>query len=64
MRVTAIDDGGIQPVFHVQVPPGHGIIVSERGLLAHDERVAHPGLSLFDAGLNQEAAQPAMPKED
>ena len=53
-RLTAIDDAGVRPVYHVRVAPGRGVIVGERGLLAHDERVALPAVALFDAGPTQD----------
>jgi hypothetical protein len=36
-------------VAHIQVATKRGIIVGKRGILAHDERVALPVASPFDA---------------
>ena len=47
--VAAVEDAGARPGYHVQVAAGRGIIVGERGLLAHDELVAYPVAAAFDA---------------
>ena len=49
VRVTAVEDAGSRPVYHVQVAAGRGIMIGKRGILAHDERVAFPPAAIFDA---------------
>jgi len=49
VRVAAVEDAGARSVYQVQVAAGRGILVGQRGLLAHDERVAHPATASFDS---------------
>ncbi len=48
VRVTAVEEGGFQSAFHVQVEKGRGILVGARGILAHDDRIALPVATPFD----------------
>ena len=48
-RVTAVEDSGALPVYHVQVGEGRGIVVGEFGILAHDEQPARPIDAPFDS---------------
>ncbi len=52
VRVASIEDAGAQPIYHVQVAPGLAMLVGTKGVLAHDERVALPVSSAFDAAEN------------
>jgi hypothetical protein len=49
VRVAAIDSADAQSVHHLQVPPGRGILVGRRGILAHDDQLAEPAEVPFDA---------------
>jgi hypothetical protein len=49
VRVASIDDRDMRSVYHVQVPPGRGIFVGRRGILAHDDQPAQPVAVPFDA---------------
>ena len=48
-RVAKIEDAPAQPVYHVQVGEGRGILVGQFGILAHDEQVGRPVASPFDS---------------
>jgi hypothetical protein len=58
VRVASVEDAEAQLVYHVQIGPGRGIIVGDRGILAHDERVATPAASLFDDAAIAEEGRP------
>jgi hypothetical protein len=49
VRVVSIDVSGARSVYHVQVPPGRGVFIGERGILAHDDQPAQPVAMPFDA---------------
>jgi hypothetical protein len=49
VRVVSIGASSAQSVYHVQVPPGRGIFIGERGILAHDDQPAQPVAVPFDA---------------
>jgi hypothetical protein len=57
-RVTAVENAGAFPVYHVQLSEGPGIAVGEFGILAHDEQTARPVVSPFDSAAISESAQP------
>ena len=48
-KVTKIEDGQPQVVYHVQVGEGRGILVGQFGVVAHDEQVGRPVASPFDS---------------
>ena len=56
VRVASVADLGARPVYHVQVPGGHGVFVGRRGILAHDNQVGQPVDPPFDS-----AAAPGAP---
>ena len=47
-RVTAVEDAGVSPVYHVRVGEGRGIIVGQIGILAHGEQMVRPAVHAFD----------------
>jgi hypothetical protein len=47
-RVTAVEDAGVSPVYHVRVGEGRGIIVGQFGVLAHGEQMVRPVIYAFD----------------
>ena len=54
--LTFVEDADPQPVYHIQVEPGGGILVGEFGTLVHDEQVTRPVASPFDSA----AIEPAQ----
>jgi hypothetical protein len=47
--VGSLKESDSRPAYQVCVGVGRGLFVGERGILAHDERVAAPATSLFDS---------------
>ncbi len=58
VRLGSIENAASRPVYHVQVAAGRGIIVGQRGILAHDERVASPAAAPFDSTAIEGASRP------
>jgi hypothetical protein len=49
VRVEAIADDRIQPVFNLEVGDGHSFLVGKLGALVHDNSLVEPTLNPFDA---------------
>jgi hypothetical protein len=58
VAVMAVQDTENRPTYNIQIAVGRGILVGERGILAHDERVAAPCAVPFDAATNMKTMRP------
>jgi hypothetical protein len=58
-QITAVENTGALPVYHICLAEGPGIAVGEFGILAHDEQMARPVVSPFDSAAISESAQPS-----
>jgi hypothetical protein len=61
LRVGAIADAGTRPVYHIEVVDGRVIVVGQRGVLAHDHRLAQPWSARFDAAAKDDTPWAARP---